>query len=378
MGNPWWYILYNHFLWLLFFLICYNNYRKNISILGPYKGNCIEKPVFLLFIILVFYTLFNFSGGDEDRYRFFVEYGFMNYGEKEHDPIETLYVFLAALSSRNFLIWKIYVYGGAILLTFSALWRLKSFNYISLMGFSLFAMGTYGHSRGVLAFAIFLFGYSFIRPKKKISTIIGFLIIYVSHFAHSSMVLPIVLSFFIFFKFTKTRIRLLLMAFPLVVLLFNIMIPYLSSESIFMDTHAGYKFETYTEEGTNAGSSYGRSIMAITYEIYGLFVIGSLTYYAVKAELIGKLPYEISKITRVSFYLVYVSFVIYFSSLSTTLAVFQRYFTMAPFFLFITIPCLFTDRRILSMSKRNYLIWLFFSYRFLSLLISTYYRFSKG
>ncbi len=332
MGNTWWYILYNFSLWLISYFLVFSIWKKNKYSITNISNKKQYNSVFFTFLL---FSLFTFYGGDKDGYREMVEGGYKDAAYYEFYNMESFYVSLADFVGESFLLWKLVVYGVAIFITYITIKRLKIENYSTLIAFVFFLLISYGSTRAVLAYSIFLFGFTFLDGRLYYK-ILGYAIIFSSLIFHGSMILPICLSILCEIRLTKKRIILLIISFPFAVYLFNIIIDFVVNSTNFLTTYSGNKFDTYANsEEIVSGSG---SLLMKVYTLLNYFTFIPLLYWSLKAEVKQMLPSVLSKIVRVSFLIVYCSFLIRFSNLPNTYIIFTRYFTMMPFFLYVSFP----------------------------------------
>lgn len=323
-------ILYNFILWLICYRLLVSKYNVcSSNVLCGQNDNPYYKRVFLLFLA---YSLFTFFGGDKTRYQEFVEGGYQDAAYYDFYKFEPLYVYLASISFGKVVIWKFYVYGLALVITFFTLKRLKLDHFESLLAFTIFCLVSYGSTRALLAYSIYMFGVSFLKEEKVIPKCIGFIIIVLSYFAHTSMVLPILLSSAYFVKLTKFRLLLLAILFPFLILVVNSLPNYIMMGNFDYASQAVYKFEAYTTVEEHE-RSYG-SILTLGYEILSYLVLLPPLFYCVREEIRSKFTSIESFLVKVPFLLTYLAFVIKFSEFPTAGVVFSRYFMMAPFFMY--------------------------------------------
>ena len=227
-------------------------------------------------------------------------------------------------------------------------------------------MVSYGATRAVLAYSTFVFGYTFFSEKKVYKQILGIFIVFLSWKAHSSMILPIVLTPFTFLKVTKTRMYSLLAFFPVVVILFNQYSEVFLGSSTIQDSISVDKFNTYNEGGYATEVSTTTEILRF---VFG-FVLVLPVYYGMKGIYTYTLDERFHKICKLSFLMVYMSFVIYFSKLDN-ITFFNRYFTMVPFFLYIAMSGI-AQVKSLTPHKRKIYISFVLAYASVVLLYNLY------
>ena len=307
------------------------------------------KALCVVFALVFAYSLYTGWGGDNKRYQEFVEGGYENFFLLDFFSFEELYVFIA-MYTRSFILWKIIVYGSAIFLSIWSIKRLQVDNLITLFSFALIPMSSYGSTRAGLAYSIFLFGYTFLSQNKLYKQAIGLCIVFLSWKAHSSMILPILLTSFTFFKVTKTRMYILLVLFPIMVMLFNKYYLVFLGSSVMDGSISIEKYETYTEGEYATNVSTVGSILRF---LFGFVIIPPI-YYGMKGMYNKTLDEKYHKICKLSFLMAYISFVIYFSVLDN-ITFFNRYFTMIPFFLYIVMSGISLEKSVTPNIRKIYM-----------------------
>lgn len=351
-----WSTFYNVAIWTICAIISITLGKKQIQ-----KRNLDYEhrgTYFILFLLFFIYSLYSGFGGDNEKYQTFVEGGYEDFFVRDYIAFEELYVRIAMFVNNNFLLWKVVVYGSCLIFTYYTIKRLNVKNNITMMYYVLMCLPTIGTSRAVLAFSIFLFGFSFFnKESKKIYKIIGAIIVISSYYAHSSMIVPILLTPFIFLKFNKRFAYILILLFPIFVYLFNNYYElFLYNES--SDAYFSQKFNNYNEHGYGTERSITMTIL--NYILY--FVIIPPVYYGLKGLSEKTISEKVQNFIRLSFLLLYFSFIILFSMLDNE-TFFNRYFTMIPFFLFPAVSEIFKTKS-LSLNKINIYITVVCIYRF--------------
>lgn len=340
--------LYNFILASLCIIIVYSKIKANKELSRTdYKS--VGNFIYILFVLVFAYSLYTGAGGDNERYKSFAEGGYKEFFYTDYFGFEELYVYIA-MFTKDFMLWKMVVYGLAIVLTIWSIKRLQVDNLVTLMAFVLIPFMSYGTTRAVLAYSIFTYGYTFLHEKNIYKKILGLVIIFLSWQAHSSMILPILLTPFTFLKLTKKRLYLLLLLFPIVVLLFNNYYLLFLGSSSMEDSLAATKFNSYNEhEYATAVSTVG-SLLRI---IFG-FVLIPPVIVGLKGVYSNTIEVKFHHIIKISFLMIYMSYVIYFSELENG-TFFNRYFTMVPFFLYIAMSGISLEQSITPKVRRLYL-----------------------
>lgn len=304
--------------------------------------------LFFFFALVFLYSLYTGFGGDNDRYREFVEGGYQNFYYLEFFSFEELYVKIAEYT-RNFILWKIVVYGSAIILSILSIKRLEADNLITLYAFALIPMSSYGSTRAVLAYSIYLFGYTFLNDNRIYKHVVGWIIIYLSWLAHSSMILPIILTPLTYLKITKARMYILIALFPAFVVLFNHYYMMFLGSSAIGDTMSAGKFEVYSEGGYATATSTTSSILRF---LFG-FVLVPPVLIGMRGIYSETIDNRFHRVIKLSFLMVYMSFVMFFSELDN-ITFFNRYFTMIPFFLYIAMSGISLEPSISPSIRKKY------------------------
>ena len=349
MNSNWWFILYNVVIWFVCFGITRNNatdfYKKGGAIVHP------QRSIIFIYLLFLFQALFIFYGGDDARYEKEVTESATFVGQDYNIAmgLESLYYYIAALVGGNYILWKMVVYGGALILTYLTSLNIKSNNFLFLYSFVLFVLANFGSSRNALAIAIFVYGISLIKINRKISVILGIAISALSIFAHNSMILPVVLLFVSFFKIKKSRFFILLLAIPLFVFIVNKIPDFLFMRTEIMESHLGNRVEAYDDASGNM--AYRTSVFNNLYDILNYIAVATFLFYSLRMDNRRNLPLSLSVIIRVSFFIAYSAIIILLSDLSIKGTLFYRYILLILPILYVVLPTLFLDKEILKNKK---------------------------
>lgn len=368
LNNPWWYCLYNTAIWTITLLVSYNKWKKNPTM----QGNGSEGIYLPLFFLFLMSSLFVFAGGDMQRYKEFAESSYLDYGYRAHEGLEPVYAAIAYFVHGNYYLWQMIVYGGALVLTYFTLKRTDNLNSFTILAFILFAFPSYGLTRGVLAYSIFLFGLSFFDNQKKLLILLGIAICAVSWYFHSSMILPILLLPFIFLKITKKRLIFLILFFPVAVLIANNYLDwiFINSEQF---GQSGDKLLTYTDADFN--SNYNDSFLMNLLAVLTLALVTWIVLEVVRLPDRIDLSYSDTILSRFAFILLYVAFVIRASNIPNNNVIYYRYLTMIPFYIYLIWPKIISY---LKGTRRQFLLYFSFFLPILRQMVIIYYESFKG
>ena len=312
------YALYNLALCNLAFFIAYRYVKSYMKarIDGYLTNHYNRKAYYFLFIIFVMYSLFTFFGGDRSGYEEMVAdsgtsgfFMFIN--------MEDVYVWIAMMVRGNFLLWKLIVYGGALFLMHLTLRRLHIDNIITLLFFSGLCLVSYGSTRALLAFAIYVYGLSFLHDNNRFKIILGFALIISTYFFHNSMIPIILMTPFVYVKLNKNKVILLLLLFPVFQIIFNLFIYEFFDRlgelaDVYDQEHLQQKSDVYIE----GSQSTGNNKLPLSYVVNNVIVlvIAIVTILTtLKLNFKKLIPIRLTPYLSIAFYLFYFVWFIRFS-----------------------------------------------------------------
>lgn len=235
------------------------------------KGETV-KTVLMLGFMTVF-SLFYCINSDYFNYRMVVNNPIKYFTE---GTIEVTTFAIASFVDGNYELFRLIIWGSAILFYFLASKFLKLNSYVSLLLWFVFFNGIIFYARATLAMAIFFLGAAIIiRGKKNIfSFLLGLAIMVVSIFFHREMMVAVGLSPVMFIKISKKNYKKILLAVLILVIPATFIIinnPSLLNDITNNDTYAD-RFNSYQDEmaeGTWGGQNiFGYMIIIIRYIIY--------------------------------------------------------------------------------------------------------------
>lgn len=227
------------FIHALFVFIVFSFWRKNVRDIDSISDS--QKTLIILFL---FYLLFAFDGGDYFHYLYGIHTDHQERGED-------IYREIAIFVSRNYLLFRTIVWGGALAIFLLTVKRLEMDIY--KCAFLLFTVhiSVFDYARASLAMSIYFLGISYlIKPvinKKIVSFIIGLSLAFLSLYFHRSMAIVIPLTLLLYLPLNKMTLFLLLLLFAVSSPILNSILGSLMAEDI------------YSEDISNKIQSYGRS-----------------------------------------------------------------------------------------------------------------------
>lgn len=185
-------------------------YRSSVNLRIPVKN----RNVFVFFVFLFVITCS--LDGDFYHYQQMVKnYNFLPGASNHGEPI---YKYIIGLIDRNYLLFRIIVWGGALMLYKKTLKNLGlNVNHTLFVMFALYIL-VFSYARASLAMAVYFWGLS-ICITSKTNSYIGIAIICCSYCFHHSIIIAIAITPVIFIKINKKILILSLIVIPLLFLL---------------------------------------------------------------------------------------------------------------------------------------------------------------
>lgn len=327
------------FFIFLFWNVCFfyasKSARKDMLMHSSKKYS---KSVYQSFFLLIgIFSLINSVGGDYARYKEFVEGGYLDSFYYDNFGYEKLYIYLASISRGSLLIWKIFVYGLSVFISYYSVVKYKNSSGIILLMVTICILPSYGITRAVLAYSIYLLGVIIFYQQTFRHKIWGVVLILCSYAAHTSMIIPILLFPLSFIKLTPKRLVIAICLAPFIITAIN-NIPSVI-ESLLGDSNSMllYKFNTYSNEEKDAYNAY-RSFLSTIYGVMDFVLIMTIICYAIKSLFKREHNALYKHIVMTSFLMAYFSLIFKFSDLYASAILYQRFFTMIPFFIYFIIP----------------------------------------
>lgn len=273
-GLSFWYPFFSLFLYLIIYLY----YKKGIAI----SKICYNKPKVgtLCFLIFIF-SVAAFYDGDFYHYKEIVQ----NFNIIYQSHLEDIYTPIILFVKRNYLLFRIIVWGGAFLITISIFKRLKIENlYLYIFVFVVLYIIRFAYVRAALAYAFYFLGFSFLVRRysnKYISCLLGLTLIYISSLFHSSAILLVAMTFLLIVPLNKRILVFIVLLLPLIYMLFGDFFNYLLiQDDLGTDGVVSRKINSYTE-GSEIERSISQFLMLLGEVItfYGFFIYILIKYY---------------------------------------------------------------------------------------------------
>lgn len=293
-------------VYLLVFCLNYTRAIKYPYICSVNKSTK-QMQIFLIgLIIVIFCKKGDFFHLMETVHGYNFTPGAYNYGEE-------VYLQLGKLLDRNYLLFRIVVWGGAFALYCWTAKRLKIPVYYAAMLLFCSYIVLFSYARATAAMAVYFFGISFlckpIKNRKLISYIIGAIIIYTSWTFHNSAIVMIVITIILLMPLRKWSIALILIGIPFIATIakeyfYAIMIIAEDSESA-----VGGRMAQYSQ--SERGSAISQTILR-TFKYSSFYIpiiISTITIFT--KNNIKKIPVHIIRLYKVAFGIIFMASIIY-------------------------------------------------------------------
>ena len=206
---------------------------------------------------------------------------------------EKIYTDITYLVNRNYFLFRLIVFGGA----FAAM--LKFFKneginiYLGIWVYLVCYSILFAYARATLGMAIYFFGFSYLIAENKnvLSRVIGLLLIISSYQFHSSIIILIAITPFVFIPFNKRIVYIVLCCMPFIIIAVRILFSSVLNDAAMLDDEMiQRRLEYYADSMSDVGTMREKVVKYIQYtSLYLPFVVS--LYYVMKKhafDLIGK------------------------------------------------------------------------------------------
>lgn len=227
--------IFNLILMNLCFISAYLNRNKSVTKYTPWI-------LTLLFCLYAFWDqdYFNFAENFYDGLKDFRDY---------------LYLPLSYISLGSYVIFRLFIWGIALILYYNTSKRFNLNKNISIFVFNLFFLLTFSYARVSLGMASYFYGLSFILISKKESLIFRLIcaicLFTFALMAHRSMVFLIILTPLCFIRVSKFTIVVSLILIPIIVYSLNLIIGIVTAGALSSESgvsNAATQYASYVSE----------------------------------------------------------------------------------------------------------------------------------
>lgn len=276
-------------IYLLIFIIFINTVNKNYYIDREYG----KKKALLFIVFYTIFAVFYCVNSDYFSYRFWVE----NYDSiSSYFSKEMVYMVIAHIVGGNYELFRIIVWGGAILLTCATIRLQKANLYLTLLLWFVLYYNFFCYARASLGIAVFTLGTAIVSKYiqgNRLFMLLGIGICLLSISFHRSLIIGLITLPAIFFKINKSR--LVFFAIFLIGLSYLMIGTIIDIQDFAASDNYSNAIEGYTEainEGKFQANSFSNILkMVWKYSLfYYPFIVA--TKYIFKSEYSQSVSYE--------------------------------------------------------------------------------------
>lgn len=340
---------------LIGYLFVFFLFKDYVLIEGRFRrGTQMQWGIMFIAIIVLCVTCF--VSGDFYHYISWCQ----DYNFKGRNHGEPIYSDIIRLLDRNYLLFRILIWGGGLILVADTCRRLKIDKFVALFVLFVAFYVIYSYARASYAMAVYYWGFSLLISDKKnfFTIIIGVAGVVLSYVFHHSMLLCILLTPMVLVPLKRKMILYLVFFCPLICFIVGqIFADYFAQLPLMLDDE--YLSSKLSAVGSRKDeSSNWKGIISNVFH-YGrfflpMYIILRLVYF--KDVYNGKIPNCVKYLTVTSFYLMLISIATMFIGLDTFLFFFRILF-MAHIPLSLVVAKLYQDRKISKRDMGTYLMF---------------------
>lgn len=280
------------------------SYRVSRIPLSRQPKGGIGYLVFLMLIII--YSVFDFTGGDFSNYKILYD-NYWLYGTTSH--LEPIYEYFITLSSKNYFLWRFFVWTIASVIWVNVLRTLKQDADFSALIFLLIAFFHFVGARQSIGFGLLFWGLCKIinsRKNRVWEIILGVAIMLTSLCFHKTMIAYLMIILIALIPFRKWGIVVTFILFPIVYKYLDVFLDYFLSYLGMHSEDTSDVFNRYLESDLRAISNLNGIIrMFIEKTPILLLLIYSINNVFFKNQ---RLPAYYEILLRMSYIMIYMSF----------------------------------------------------------------------
>lgn len=265
-------------------------------------------------ILLILFCIFDKTSGDYFHYKEYVN-ELINYKEN-YSGLEDIYFYIIKIVGGSYFLFRLVVWGSAVLIYFKSSRVLNIEKSISVLVFLLLVLLNFSYARVSLAIVLFILGYILLCRKTFKGILLGGLIIISSLYFHKSVYILVPIAFVSFVPLNRKTIIAIMLAFPFCIYLGD----YLIGDFVYLLEDRSAELNYLSQE---------RKATGIAEKIEFLLLFGPVFIFLYKLinncfrKRNNQLPFVINKLVVFSFYILYVSFILYFLDIGSN-AIYYR------------------------------------------------------
>ena len=340
----------------LFFLLSYI-----LFVIAFYK-RCVYRPLWrrkntntllALFAFFLIIIVSENSGSDWYNYQHMVWNYDLTGWEGNHG--ERVYYYIIRFVNKNYLLFRLIVWGGAFGLTCMFFKRMDININIAIYFIIAVFLIRYNYSRSILAMASYFYGLSFMIKPLKEQNVLNILIVLLfmlgAYVFHHSLLPLLLLSLVMYFPLNKPFVLFILVV--LLPIIAAIIMSYFNIIDTFEDEYLTERFNRYVTQERDGANIFGRIANVLMYGAFAIpIVLTTITIFKNR----NLVDITMTRLYRVMIAITLFSLSFLFMGLMSTIFTY-RYLFMTTIPIAILAVYLYTNR---MMSKKKYamiVIW---------------------
>lgn len=328
-------ILFDYVIWFLFFILNRHYFSVRINRI-PKESQMRVKNYRLFFILASLFCTYGFVNGDYGSYKVLYEnIGEIN-GKYEGAYLEPFYMWLIDVLPESYDLWRFVVWGASVVVMILIFKRLKLSVEFSSLIFGLLLFVYFAALRNSLGYVVLYLGATYLLfpdKNKNLSYVVGIALIICSYFLHKSMFLYITLFFVALIPMGRYLFYISIPLFPILYKSINYFSTLFFTNSI------------ANEQSLESAQHYLDSEFQRNYNLLGYFhlAIWRLPVLILLGLSISQIffkhrqvPYVYKVLLKISYFLVYISFLFWEQKVSGHLSIRFYYAAIYPLVIFLS------------------------------------------
>lgn len=326
------------------------------------KGHFNERNLVWIFPVLVLFCLFSFWG--TDWFHYYESYYFLKGTNADLFNLEPIYEGILDWSP-NYIIFRLAIWGSALVLTFLAFRVLNLDMGVASFYFVICSLLWFSYGRVSLTFALSFFGFSLIVSSRKrvILFILGCVCVLSSLLFHKSAIyiVSLIILSVIIYKLPRKSLKLLLFAFPIFLLIVptllgNFFSMTIEDENDFFQTVTKGQYYLSGDNGGLHFGSLGKFISKIL-EWLPKYILAYMTLKIVDEDN-GEMPKPILLCCILFYLIMYTASFFIFDLGYSTSAIFSRFQRFAILPEIVVMTYLFSSGQTSKLFKRTQILFI--------------------
>lgn len=323
---------------LLYFFIVFNYWKKSTNLCSDANN----KLNYGLFFFILIFAIISWYNGDWFHYKLFLD---TTAGPGSNSGMEAFYEHLALWVGRNYLLFRIVVWGSALTLLYFSLKNLNVNSNCALLLLLIVFITYFDYSRTALGVGVYFFGLSIVGKREStFKTILGIAILCCAFFFHRSTILLTALTITCIFPLNKKNIIFIILVTLVSFSLLKGLFVDFMTDIIDAENELSGKADFYMsgERSALISGNFNGIVMGLWTNsvFYVFFFVVTICFF--KKENFDKIPRNIGMVYNILFGLMLFSTLMYFFRVGHG-AFYYRYLSMTYFPIVIITTYLYTE-----------------------------------